>query len=1143
MKLCPSIDSLQQLLQEKLVHPTLEDVLLHVEECARCQQALHDLSLGESTLERQALQAAVSDSTLRKTSVTTEDWFEKLKQSLPPRQNPPPVIEGYEILEEIGRGATGVVYRARHLELNRLVAVKMILAGPGLSLDSRQRFRREAHAIARLQHQNIVQVHDIGEQSGCPYLALELVTGGNLSQWSGGAPRTSKEAAQICATLATAVAYAHSQGVVHRDLKPANILMAIHRQPSDTTGTTTSLDGAVLKLTDFGLAKQVPVPGEVVDMMTQTGAILGTPAYMAPEQARGHGPEIGPAADIYSLGVILYELLTGRPPFQGATPVDTLFLAAHQDPVPPTRLAAHIPRDLQTICLKCLEKDPQKRYPTAATLAEDLQRFLRNEPIHARPIGMIEQAVRWIRRRPAQSALLVSSFLLIVGVIAGGAWLRTEQLAKVKTVEADLRVALDSQKRSAWTEAKMAVDHAKSSLGKGGPADLRQRVDLIDRELALVIRLDFIRLNRAIRVEGVNNFDQAAQAYETAFFEFGMGSVEEDPAIVAARLKESRVTAPLIAAIDDWSLCVNTEARKHWLLNVARLADQDATGWHGRDPRIWNDKEALEKFVKSTPIAGQSTALLVVSGHRLQEAGGDGISFLKQVQQANPDDFWANLTLGDALSKANSHAEAVRYFQAAIAIRPQAGVVYNNLGIALAAKGRLEEALFQFHQATRLSSSTEYRHNVGLTLMKMGRTAEAVQVFQETLKLNPQQYISHAALARALILLNRRAEAADEFQKAISLSPTFWVAHEDLKNCLLHLGRPEDARVAWQKMLALNPPAHEQWDGYAELCLFLGHETGYRQARTRLLSRFYGSTDPFIAERTGRAGLLLPSAGNEQQQAATLIGRAVAADRSVVKWGYPYFLFSKGLSQYREGRLTEALALIEGEPSAVLGPAPGLVKAMILKGLGRDADAIKTLGSAVIVFDWSASQAVTREAWIYHILRREAETLILTNLPAFLDGKYQPRDNDERLALLGICRFKDRPSQTARLYQEVFLANPEMANNLVVGLRFPAACVAARAGCGRGADTPLPTESERARWRRLACEWLRADLDLLTRIVDGKTVAGRKYVADILTDWKANAELADVREPHALDKLATIEREEWRALWSSVDSLSKRTNM
>jgi formylglycine-generating enzyme required for sulfatase activity len=310
----------------------------------------------------------------------------------------PPTIEGYEILGELGRGGMGVVFKARHLRLKRLVALKLILHGDFASEKHRARFLIETEMLGRLRHSNVVQVFEAGQQDGRPFLALEFIEGGTLAQRLASAgPLGPREAAALVRDLARGIHHAHLQGVIHRDLKPANVLLSSDGTP---------------KVTDFGVACQ---PGG--NEMSQTGQLIGTPGYMPPEQARGERESLGPRADVYSLGAVLYEVLTGQAPFRGATPLETVRRVLNDEPTPPARLRPGLDPDLSTICLKCLSKEPEGRYASADALADDLTRWLGGEPIAARPAGAAERAWKWARRKPTQAGLLAVSLLLVLTVI------------------------------------------------------------------------------------------------------------------------------------------------------------------------------------------------------------------------------------------------------------------------------------------------------------------------------------------------------------------------------------------------------------------------------------------------------------------------------------------------------------------------------------------------------------------------------------------------------------------------------------------------------------------------------------------------------------------------------------------------------
>jgi serine/threonine-protein kinase len=339
----------------------------------------------------------------------------------------PKQVAGYEILDVLGRGAMGVVYKARQPGLKRLVALKMILAGEHASEKELARFKIEAEAVAQLQHPNIIGIYQIGDEEGRPFFSLEYVDGGSLTGKIDNTPQPPREAARMVQILAQGMEAAHQRGIIHRDLKPANILLAADGTP---------------KITDFGLAKKL----EEDSGQTRHGAVLGTPSYMAPEQAEGHTDMVGPLSDVYSLGAILYEMLTGRAPFKAGSVLDTLQQVKTQEPVAPIQFAPSVPRDLETICLKCLQKDPARRYASAGALADDLGRFLDGRPILARPVSTPERVWRWCKRNPRAAGVTV-------GILLG--------IAFYSAIVSALAVSLKRQKDQTETAKNEAVANAE----------------------------------------------------------------------------------------------------------------------------------------------------------------------------------------------------------------------------------------------------------------------------------------------------------------------------------------------------------------------------------------------------------------------------------------------------------------------------------------------------------------------------------------------------------------------------------------------------------------------------------------------------------------------------------------------------------
>ncbi|WP_165227046.1 protein kinase domain-containing protein [Aquisphaera insulae] len=881
-----------------------------------------------------------------------------------------PDIPGHAIESVLGRGGMGVVYKARNLRLNRPVAVKMMLNAGYAGPPELARFLREAEALAAVVHPNIVRIYEVGDVDGLPFFTMEYVEGETLAERLGGVPITAERASALLEILAGAMQAAHAAGIVHRDLKPANVLM---------TG-----DG-VPRITDFGLAWR----HDTGVALTRTGVRVGTPSYMAPEQAAGHSLAFGPATDIYSLGAILYEALTGRPPFRAATGAETERQVIHDDPVPPKRLNSRVPRDLETICLTCLNKDPRLRYADADALARDLSCFRRGEAIAARPEGGLGRLARRIRRRPAFSAAFVAVLILVTTVILGGLWFLSERLATEHAAEVDIREMVRALERSAWPEAHTALERARGRLGSlGASGRSRALLDRGDLELKLVSRLDAIRLNRVHTVGGVFNTLPSVREYRSAFEEAGLGSPGERPEVVAGRVRASSVRKALVAMLDDWALhAVDNEDEKDWALAVARQSDDHPTGWsqRARDRATWKDRAKLASVLKDAPVADASIPLLLALEEQWNVLGQDSSPFLRRILREHPEDFWVNLRAADVLREKNEFAESARYYQAALAIRPGTALVYNNLAMVLSGAGHREEAVELHHLALRLDpDSAPYHHNLANTLLALERPKEALEHARLAARYFPAVAKVRWLFGRCLEANGSRDEAIREYRRAVELGPAGTFAQADLRTALIRERRFGEAHSAWKQSLADSPSGHDEWYGYAELCLFLGRHEDYRNTRRALLARFGTSDDPIVAERAARACLISPDSEAGLRTAVALGKRAWEADRAAYPGPFPFFQFLRGLADYREGRFDRSIALMEGEASGVLGPAPGLVRSMALHRIGREADAREALATALKSHDWSEDRIRDQDDWIVHILRREALGLIRPDDPGAL---------------------------------------------------------------------------------------------------------------------------------------------------------------
>jgi serine/threonine-protein kinase len=817
---------------------------------------------------------------------------------------------------------------------------------------------------------------------------------------------------------------------------------------------------------------------------------------MAPEQALGKVAAFCPSVDVYALGAILYEMLTGRPPFKAETASETRRQLISEEPVPPSRLNAKVPSDLQTICLKCLRKDPLRRYASASELAEDLQRFVEGRPIRARPPGWMGRVRRWARREPAAAALVATALALGAVAVGGGFWVqrtraeaRTTAARQEQAVEAALAHAEQLTKLGHWPEARRALEGAPGLLGTSAPAALRERLRQARADADIVVRLEEVRLRLS---EGSPVKTKASPAadhlYSEAFASYGITLTSRAAADVAAVVSDSKVRDILLVFLHDWLYWAPAENRDR-LLKVVDLADKDPWRRAFRDARSRNDVRMLEQLARAPEAMTQPPALLSgLGGSLLAEAQlEEARALLRAAQQRYPEDFWINYLLGHSLEQERPQ-EAIGYFRAAIAVRPGS-----------------DQAI------ARLSGLTHY----------LGDSDGAIAALHRSVGANP----SRTGIAALIKVFAPR-------------------------------GRLEEARVIWEKMLASDPPDHDTWYGYAQLCLILGKHEEYRRSREEILRRFGESDDWIIAERTTLASLLLPDPPDELSAAAALADRAVAAAAKSQEPDNAYVQFVKGLAEYRQDRLDLAVPFLRDSAQKIPSrPGPRLVLAMAQFRSGAQKEARKTLAASVAAYDWKQLPDDFASVWTSHILRREAEAMILPNLPAFLQGKHQPQDTDERLALLAICQVQGLYAVCAQLYADSFAADLAFADAstaeclrraalekerhdrifvLKTEPRYLAARCAALAGCGLGEDGPRLSDAERTRWRSQAREWLGADLSAWARTLESDAQMSRDLAKEMLTLWLVEPDLARLREAGALIALPTEERDEWTLLWSEV---------
>lgn len=583
----------------------------------------------------------------------------------------PDVVEelpGYEVLDELGRGAMGVVHRARQLDLDRVVAVKMLLAGRYANAKELARFCNEAEAVAKLQHPNIVQIFDVGQQEDRPFLALEFVEGGTLKDRISGQPQSPRAAAEMCETIARATHVAHEHGIIHRDLKPGNILLTKDGTP---------------KITDFGLAKQLEASAD----NTRTGELIGTPSYMSPEQAAWKKESIGPTSDVYSLGAILYVMLTGRPPFLAETVWDTVTQVIADDPVPPTRLQTKVPRDLETICLKCLSKEPRSRYQSAEELADDLARWRSGQPIRARPTGLAERVVKWSRRHPAAAALLAvatCSLAIVLTLIAVHNY--RLQLALGATSRA--QQATEREHQTALANAKVAEDN-----------HLLARQAVYD---CFVISTT----NPTLKQPGMQPVREVLLKSALQYYRGFAEQRGDDPQLQRELAENQRMIGEIEELIGskEAAIAAFEEAARMWDRVIAR--EPSTPEWLFQRGRVLHDAGRARLSLGETPEAIASFELAVDAYSKLVELAPDDRRYLGALATCSS-------SFADLLRLQGNYQEAIdrfgqtrEVFQRFVDLSPKnygyrrnVGLVDSNVGLIWYELGRPDDALKSFESA------------------------------------------------------------------------------------------------------------------------------------------------------------------------------------------------------------------------------------------------------------------------------------------------------------------------------------------------------------------------------------------------------------------------------------------------------------
>jgi tetratricopeptide (TPR) repeat protein len=1083
-------------------------------------------------------------------------------------------------------GGLGDVFVAEDTELHRDVALKEIKPDRAGRADHRGRFVLEAEVTGRLEHPGIVPVYGLGLYAdGRPYYAMRFIKGQTMTaaitRFHGEKPvrfatLAFRSLLSRFVTMCQAVAYAHSRGVLHRDLKPDNVMLGPY-------GETLVLDWGLAKV--IGRAEKgeaSPASAESSLQLgegaaeTAAGAVVGTPAFLSPEQAGGHTEELGPASDIYGLGATLYVMLTGRLAFEGS-PSAVLRQVKKGEFVPPRQVNSEVPAALQAICLKAMAPTPKGRYSTVLELAADVEHWLADEPVSAWPEPVTVKLGRWVRRNKALvSSAAAAALVALIATGVGAFWYQAEQArqdqeqAKRDAEEAVQQAKSAAQREFLHKEVVAALDqsealHQKLHKQLGDPMTVHELLSDIDgwerqvqaarqawqqaQKLAdsnaelldpvvlerlqqlntalgadkddydLARKLDDIRLEAATLVDGKPNPYTAGQKYATALAAAGYHMEHKS---VVDKIRKAPLRYALVAALDHWATLTLDKDLRSRLLAVAREADPDDWRDQFRDAKVWNDAGALKQLADRADPAKQSPQILSALALLLHGTKGQAAPLLRRALLHYPRDFWLHFHLGEVSANPD---EQIGCYQAALAIRPKIAAAHNNWGVALGAKKDYDGAIGHFQKTLAIEPNLALAHyNWGLALAMKKDYDGAISHYEKALGINPNHALTHFDWGNALLAQKDYDGAIGHYEKALAIKPKLADTHNNWGRALGAKKDHDGAIGHYKKALDIDPnfaDAHNNWG--VELAAQKDYDGAIGHYKKAL------AIDPKLADAHNNWGNAL-SAKKDYDGAVGHYEKALAIKPNLAKahnnWGNTLAKkkdYDAAIDHYKKALAIDANL---AEAHSGLGLCLGF--------LGSFVEALKELqlshGLGSKRPDWAQPSA----KWV-----KMAENMIVLDQKRadILAGKTRSQDVAEKIALAKMCLLQKKHYATAaKFYADALADNPSLA----LLHRYNAACAATQAGTGQGKDAADLTGKDKAELLQQALDWLKADLAGWKQQAQSAQPAPVLKVVSVLEHWQSDPDLAGVRDVKGLGQLPKEAQADWHKLWSDADEVLKQ---